>query len=309
MIKLLKTLSGQKRIFPLYHSVSDKPLPHVRHLYRPKTIQQFRRDLDFYLKNYRPADFPEILEKRDTFFLTFDDGMSQCAEIIAPELLRKGIPACFFINPDFTDNRALFYKHKVSLIIEKLETAPARKIKQLENLLAPDKLKPALRKLKFTEQKTIDRIAETLNIDFQEFLQKEKPYMSLTQIKKLHEKGFRIGAHSINHPLYSEISEDEQFRQSCQSIEFIHENISSASTLFAFPFTDTGVKASLFYKLKKKYPKLFSFGTAGIKKDEIPFSVQRIAVERTEFAGDYIRKQYFHYLAKRILNKNRIKRS
>ena len=54
---------------------------------------------------------------KNAFLLSFDDGLKEVFTTIAPILLKKGVPASFFINPCFIDNNELFYRYKISLLI------------------------------------------------------------------------------------------------------------------------------------------------------------------------------------------------
>jgi len=126
-LSFLKKTSQVSTLLPYHHTVSDRELLHIKHLYAFKSISQFKSDLDYLLKNFVPISPEQLVEKvnrdeqkRDnTFLLTFDDGLRECEEIIAPILKEKGVPAIFFINPAFIDNKELFYRFKISLVIEK----------------------------------------------------------------------------------------------------------------------------------------------------------------------------------------------
>ncbi|NCB09485.1 MAG: hypothetical protein EOM73_15150, partial [Bacteroidia bacterium] len=89
---------------PFYHVVSDQKLPHIQN-YPFRTVRQFQSELDFFLKHFKPVSLQYLIENPKTtekiFHISFDDGLKECAEIIAPILLQKGIPATFFINPGF----------------------------------------------------------------------------------------------------------------------------------------------------------------------------------------------------------------
>src|SRR5262249_21009353 len=86
---------------PCYHLVSDSPPAHVRHLYVPRRLQEFESELDYLLSHFRFVALAELLtwakEGRSvpskTVFLSFDDGLREAKEIVAPVLLRKGVPA------------------------------------------------------------------------------------------------------------------------------------------------------------------------------------------------------------------------
>lgn len=45
---------------PLYHSVSDQELPHIRHVIRYKNTRQFEDDLDYISKYFQFVDWQEF---------------------------------------------------------------------------------------------------------------------------------------------------------------------------------------------------------------------------------------------------------
>jgi peptidoglycan/xylan/chitin deacetylase (PgdA/CDA1 family) len=105
----LTRLTGQHFIFPFYHTISNTPLPHTDHVYPVRTFAQFSRDLDYLTRHFRPVGLEELrtfiggvgTPSGPCMFLTFDDGLSGIYDLVAPELLKRGIPAAFFINTDF----------------------------------------------------------------------------------------------------------------------------------------------------------------------------------------------------------------
>src|ERR1700733_5095732 len=84
--RALETLVPREAITLFYHSIAEKPLPHVRHLYPHKTPDEFEADVLYLKENYRLPTFSEFVEemagphrpKQPCALLTFDDGMSQC---------------------------------------------------------------------------------------------------------------------------------------------------------------------------------------------------------------------------------------
>ncbi|MDR0206904.1 MAG: polysaccharide deacetylase family protein [Bacteroidales bacterium] len=286
MIRLLTSLTKKKIIVPFYHTVAEQQLPHIRHLYRMKTVKEFLKDLEFLLKHFEPIDVETLYQmhihktvpKKPVFHLTFDDGMKEMHEIVSPILLKKGIPATFFINSGFTDNKALFYRHRESL--ERDFTIPttcgSHPFNKLMGNYAP------------FEEKVIG------------FLHKEKPYLTTKQIKTLSQQGFSIGAHSVDHPYYNTIPLDEQLRQTRESLVFISSMVTQKLRLFAFPFTDYKVSKQFFEEIEPDVD--LCFGTAGLKNDEIPFNIQRIAGEKRtyETLKKILGKEYLKHIVRCI---------
>ena len=129
-LRSLIRLTGQTTLFPFYHTVSGQALPHVIHLYPLRTEQEFEADMDEMLRYFEPLSFSDYLERtvkpkgKPHMVLSFDDGLSECHAFIAPLLKKKGIPAAFFLNNHFIDNRGLFYRYKASILIDRIKSEP-----------------------------------------------------------------------------------------------------------------------------------------------------------------------------------------
>ncbi len=310
--KQLGRLVSEKSIFkvaapvflPFYHVVSDEKLPHILN-YNYRDSIQFVKELDFYLKYFKPVSLKYIVENRPTkqkvFHLSFDDGLRECAEVIAPILLRKGIPATFFVNTGFVDNKRLFHKYKASLILSELQK---KQNPSAEKLLAENNLAgSAVLKAEFAQARILDDVAEILNLDFGYFLKTQKPYATTEQILKLQSDGFSIGAHSVDHPEFYNLSEEEQLEQVRTSMIWLNENIEPEIKTFAFPFTDFGVPVGVLKTIHKEQFCDVTFGTAGLKYDNFGTHLQRYPVE---ISGDFttnLKGEWVYLLLRKTIGK------
>ncbi len=271
---------------PFYHVVSDEKLPYILN-YRYRNVAQFEKELDFYLQHFNVVGLEEIVSKgctdKKTVHLSFDDGLRQCADVIAPILLRKGIPATFFLNTAFIDNKELFHRYKASLILSRLRDKPDVKTKKYleQNNLAGEKILQAT----IFQEKLLNDVARMLGISFNDFLAREKPYLTSGQVRKLASEGFSIGAHSHKHPEFWEISEAEQINEVKESMARVKQLVNPKIRAFSFPYTDSGVPASVYATIGREAICDITFGTAGIKKDSLNLHLQRYPVEQ---AGDFI---------------------
>jgi peptidoglycan/xylan/chitin deacetylase (PgdA/CDA1 family) len=286
---------------PFYHVVSNQNLPHIYN-YQYRNTTRFEEELDFYLKHFTPVPLEYLVEhphsKKKVFHLSFDDGLKECAEIVAPLLLKKGIPATFFVNTDFVGNKALFHKYKASLIwgeLQKIPPAKARKIAKDAGFANKNILDVSI-----LQTPVLDKMGQLLSIDFESFLKTTSPYLTKEQLLTLKEDGFSIGAHSCNHPEFWKISPAEQLEQVQKSMEWINSTIQPKIKTFAFPFTDDGVSASVLETIKSNNICDITFGTAGLKYDTFDFHRQRYPVEipgdfvqniKTEWVYFFLRKQ------------------
>lgn len=325
-LELLKGITGLRSVFPFYHLISDDDVIHIRHLYKVHRVNDFMKDLEFLLKNYDPIDPGEWIAafkngekiRKHGFLLTFDDGLSEFYNIVAPILLKKGIPAICFLNSAFIDNKDLFYRYKASILIERLTSpsVPLSGIKAMQEYLASrniqyDESCTFLYSINYLNRHHLDEIARILEVDFREYLSAHRPYLETGQIKELIKQGFLFGSHSIDHPRYSDLPLEQQVFQTDSSMKRIALDFGLDYKLFSFPFTDFGLSKDLFEALFRENENIvdLSFGCAGLKKDECSKNIQRIPFEAGGFsAREIVYGEYFYYLAKGFLGKNRITR-
>jgi peptidoglycan/xylan/chitin deacetylase (PgdA/CDA1 family) len=261
-----------KKLIPLYHIVSPEAPPHIRHLYPVPTPKQFERDLDDMLRLYEPVDAEEIINpssySKRQILLSFDDGLKECAEFIGPILNRKGVPGIFFVNSAFVDNQGLFFRYKVSLILEVLRQGKSNSTAGKDLL-----------RLQYQDEGQIDQIAHQLGLDFNAYLQETKPYMSLEDLKKLSAQGHHVGAHTHTHPLLMYLSERQRDHEIGQSVEWITQHFPEQKRYFAFPFTDYGISNTYLRHIQSKFSLHATFGCAGIRGEHSKSHLQRLPME------------------------------
>jgi peptidoglycan/xylan/chitin deacetylase (PgdA/CDA1 family) len=233
---------------------------------------------------------------KNSFLLTFDDGFAECYEIIAPILQQKGIPATFLLCSAFVDNKQLSYDSKKSLLIGlinggKLRSSDEAKVyatlKEAGTLELD--LAFALLSVAYRKRFVLDQIAEALNYDFSTYLKAAQPYLTSAQGVELVKMGHSLGAHSIDHPPYQELSLAEQIYQTCESVRFVKEQFSLKYGAFAFPHSDENVSRRFFFEVFGKTLGVdVCFGNGGLLVDSVPRSVQRAAMEKTWMPAEAI---------------------
>ncbi|MDD4489459.1 MAG: polysaccharide deacetylase family protein [Paludibacter sp.] len=316
--EFLIKLSKKNLVLPFYHAVSDNDLIHLKHLYPVISVNRFKKDLDFLQQKYKPIShinlFDQIFcktnKKENVFFLTFDDGLRQFHDVVAPILIERGIPATCFINSAFIDNKDMFFRLKASVLIEKAQKMQLtrsqysfiRKLFEQHNLIFHHPVD--LLRISDNNKELLDKIAPVIGVDFREYLAVNKPYLSKEQIANLIKQGFSIGAHSVSHPYFPDLDEDAQIEQLRQCIHFIQREFGINDRLFSFPYTDFGIKKTFFSSIKEDVD--FTFGTANLKTDEIQTNLQRIPMEifNSKSAGEIIKTAYLLYILKMVFNKH-----
>jgi peptidoglycan/xylan/chitin deacetylase (PgdA/CDA1 family) len=289
----LPIFNGKKGrpIFPYCHCVNNTTPLHIRHLYRSRSISNFTDDLEWLLQNYKPVgldDLRDWLYKGNTlpekcFHLTVDDGFTECHDIIAPILKKFGIPATFFLCSGFINNQDMFYRHKISVLIELFSKCISTNQQSvLEKLFADHGMKytdfpQTLMKLNYSQSSVVDAIATALEYDFSEYLMKEKPYLHFEQVEDLVKDGFSIGGHSVDHPHFQHLSLQDQLSQTRDSMAFFSERFSMPCRAFSFPHSDNNVSLE-FFRNASKYVDIF-FGTSRMKIDMVKECLQRFSLE------------------------------
>lgn len=295
-LALLKKFSPPLCLFPYHHIVSDEEVLHIKYLYDYKNVSQFTKDLEILLKNFKPISPGDLIKNiqeknklpKNAFLLTFDDGFREVHDVIAPLLEAKGIPAIFFINPAFIDNKKLFYRSKASLLIH--ETLKNKNniplLSDVANLLhtsnhSVNELIAAIKRLKSKDEEIMDALAVEFSLSFNNYLKEQRPFLTSGQLTSLSERGFTIGAHSWDHPYYDKITFEEQVEQTISSCNFIKEKINPENITFSFPYSDFGLSQKLFDELNKTGIDLL-FGIQN-QKDELHNNmVHRFNAERPE---------------------------
>lgn len=321
---LLK-ISGQKILFPFWHAVAPVAPPHLRHLYPVPAPKSFRDDILWLLRYYKPIGLPEVIRlvtgesipDKPVMHVTIDDGFRESADFIAPVLLELGVPATFFISPAFIGNHDMSYRCKASVIYDSLlkpdllECIPSGIAKAfLKRGIHFSDFRKAVLNISYQHRDMLDHLALVAGINFNEYLQEYKPYLDEQQVRWLLVNGFHIGAHSIDHPWFTELTPEEQWRQVIQSTEIVANIFGEKMPCFAFPFSDHFMSLD-FYRQLHANPSapLVTFGTSGLKKDVAPRSAQRVAMEvRNKNASGIIFSEYFYYLLKALAGKNTLAR-
>src|SRR5579862_4339013 len=239
---------------PCFHLVAaGEPPPHVRHLYQCHRPSTFEKDLDLLLKRGTPVSLRDIEEHVESgttlpkraLFVSFDDGMREMEDIVAPICSAKGVPVTFFLSTGFLDNRSLFFRHKASLLIDRLETQDANE-SEIKRVLerrgvTTDDPRGFFRTARYSDTSHLDACAGIVGLDFGQYLRDKKPYLTEDQVDCLLRKGFTIGGHSVDHPLFGDLDHATQVEQTRVCMQHLESRFAIRFKAFAFPFVSDGV--------------------------------------------------------------------
>lgn len=303
-----------------YHVVSDAPLAHLKH-YRRLTVAEFEADLDYLQQRFRFISYDELERRRtqggaardNSVILTFDDGFAQCADVVAPLLLKRGLGGVFFVIADLIDNASAFRESAASLCIDAILRRPVEEVEKVVRELgiaarlsppprrtpggatrppldmadlgarADPRLRPLLHWLLTLDPAQADVLAllsARLSVDAAAYLRDVRPYLSSAEIRELHRDGFTIGAHSRSHRLLQTLSRDEAEREIVESCRIVRDLTGQRTAPFAFPYSGAGLDRAWLAELRRRNDGVgLFFDTDGLREDE-DFVVQRVFGER-----------------------------
>lgn len=291
-----------KLFLPFYHVVSDAPVPHFSHnVAHYPGVRAFEQDLDFFLQRFEPIDLHALIAHlhegsalpRRAMLLSFDDGYREAYEVVMPVLLRKGVPATFFVNTSSLDNRRLLFSNKRSALLELLKQKGLSDSPEFAHV-------PRLR---FFEESQLDRVCANLGFDSLAYLAEHRPYLTSIQLKELVQHGFTIGSHSADHPPYHLLGIEDQVRQTLDSLDALKTAFAITYSAFAFPGGDDGVSAEFFRRIRGLVS--VSFGTSAGFEDGIANHLQRTGFESSGApASRVLAERYAVELIRRVTRRN-----
>jgi peptidoglycan/xylan/chitin deacetylase (PgdA/CDA1 family) len=307
----VRPLSGVLLVVPFYHMVSDAHVPHVSNLYRFRSIAEFTSDVEFFARHFVPVtldDVVDALNGRRTFsqpciHLTLDDGFSEMHDIVVPILERVGVPATFFLNTAFLDGGGMAHHNVLSLVLDRLRSdngKNGRKSHQrVESILAAEvrqggTIEKRVLSVQYSQNSVVRSLASAVDLDLEQYIREMRPYLSSEQVESILKRGFSIGAHGHDHPLYADLPLSQQLMQTRTSMEILRTRFQVSPRAFAFPHNDSGVQEEFFNSVFSSERLLdVSFGTSGLVAHYYPRNIERVSMEKTPVAAAQILARQF----------------
>ncbi len=230
--------------------------------------------------------------------MTFDDGLREQYEFVAPILLKEGVSAVFFITTDFLDNRKLFYRMKISLLLNHLHQHPeesGRLEAYLEEQGIIQSAEDFIRQTGYPERRRLDAMAEALNLSFDDFLLQKKPFMTSVQIAELARNGFLIGTHGMDHAPFGDLDPADQIGQLSMSMAIIMANFQPKIRTFAFPFGEHNLRQDFFKIVAEKDLMDLSFGNDALIGNTIKNHFPRFFMDHPAISPEEaVRRLHIH---------------
>jgi peptidoglycan/xylan/chitin deacetylase (PgdA/CDA1 family) len=161
--------------------------------------------------------------KRAFCLLTFDDGKRSNATEVAPELLRLGVPAVFYLPTDFVGSSKPLWCDRYLALLAAIGREPSGLERGMVKRLPYEELEARL-----------DLACTRYGIEPDMQNDDIRP-MSWEEARGLALSGFTIGAHGLRHAILTNESDVAGRNEIRQSLARVAVEVGSVCTTFAFP--------------------------------------------------------------------------
>lgn len=219
----------------------------------------FEAQMKYLSKNFEIISLNNLSEKiikdkipKKAVAITFDDGYKDNYEFAFPILKKYNIPATIFLSTGNIEQKKLFWWDEVNYMVlhTDLKSIDLKDIGIYQLNSEKDRIKAGLsivEKLKRIENSKKESIIEHLiniaNVNISDKLGKQN-ILSWNEIKKMNKKGIDFGAHTVTHPILTNITLDKAKMEILNSKNCIEENLETKVKSFAYPNGDSNKNLS-----------------------------------------------------------------
>lgn len=290
----------------MYHYVQQykDERPYLKFL----NFSDFQKQLNLFDAKFgfvTKEQFVESLERGrpcNGVILTFDDSLRCHYQYVYPELKKRGLWGIFYVPTSVYSDNALLDVHKIHLLLSRVK--PEDVLHQLNFFLEdndlPDRKREEYRTQTYLNykksylEKEVKRILNyyldynrrdmIFNKLFKHFnIQQDATvseyYMQTRELKEMHQNGMLIGSHTVNHPVMSKLSAEEQRFEIKESFKFIENAVGSTATkTFCYPYGGFASFTQETEKILDEEQCLFSFNVEArdIDSDDLKYRKQAL---------------------------------
>lgn len=240
---ITRRLARNKVTVLLFHKVPAQPDPAAPH---EADLPAFARVLDFICSRFRVIPLQDALHglhsgrlPGNSVCLTFDDGYDDWVGGVVPLLEQRQAHATFYLTSGQFDGMPLWHERIRHAVLR--ATAPIAGIAASGATLAVDT--PAARQAAVAQ---LERELKYMALARREerLLALEAvtgsdpasiPRMTIAQAREIHNRGFGIGAHTVDHPILTLCSEAEARRELGAARETLRAVTGAAVDCLAYP--------------------------------------------------------------------------
>jgi peptidoglycan/xylan/chitin deacetylase (PgdA/CDA1 family) len=244
----LSTMAGYVRrspVFPIitYHRVNDDADPFFEAL--PSDV--FEGQIAWIAQVYRVFTVEDLVDRlaagtvpRNAIAITFDDGYRDNLTHAAPILARYGVPATIFLATAFIETAEVPWYDRVAFAFQRTARPawPAPWGAELpltttaERLRALDTTLTHLKQIPDAEmRRMVDRLPRSLGVD----IEPRNSMLTWDDVRALTGLGFSVGGHTMGHPILSQVSTEQAWREVTGCRRAIGRALGTVPRAFAYP--------------------------------------------------------------------------
>jgi peptidoglycan/xylan/chitin deacetylase (PgdA/CDA1 family) len=221
--------------------------------------------------------------------ITFDDGYLDNFELAFPVLHAQDVTGVFFITTGFLDNRPLAWWDEIAWMIRSSKQATIPTNDYFETPICLSNSESAIQKI----LRRYYSLSGSRTADYIEFLAaatgvgrapaelSQSMWMSWDQVREMRSRGMSIGAHTVNHPVLSQLSFEEQNFEICESQLRLEHELGESITALSYPVgrPDSFNEDTRRVLTQNNFDWAFSY-YGGYSKGSIDrFDIPRVAIE------------------------------
>lgn len=245
----LKGLATPQVVILLYHRVS--PDEDNWFLTKPLSPQSFEKQVEDFSQSYELLSLDKLawyiqqkkaLPKK-ALVITLDDGYKDNYLHAYPILKKYHAPATIFLATGHIGTDRLFWYNKVQYVIHAtcLVEADVADLGKFRLQSRSDRLKASsvvverLKRMPEWERNSlVDRLANALSVNIPDDLAKGF-VLSWDEVREMSSDGIAFGAHTVSHPILTNLPLEQAKWEIAQSKKDIEERLGQPVTAFAYP--------------------------------------------------------------------------
>ncbi len=220
------------------------------------SLDDFQWQLDFLKSNFNVVKLADYVKQDMNFkdipsphaIITIDDGYYDFYEFAYPELIQRKIPATFFITTAFVNGELWLWFDQLRFIVDNFQNNQLNfDFNRMEfDLVFGNEIEKSkswniladycLRLSEAEKKKFLMKLSRKSKVDINIVTPDKYASVTWKQVQEMSQKNIEIGAHTINHPVLSELNQDELISELILSKNEIEQKTTQKVTTMAFPF-------------------------------------------------------------------------
>jgi len=207
------------------------------------SVSNFKKQMEYLSRNYNVISIDQFYSKigspkKNSVIITFDDGYIDNYTNAYPILKKYNLPATIYLSTNAVDNKEILWWDKVSFMIKNTKESslilPGHVNYDLKNKgKALRRIARDLKELK--EEKKLMLIADMEKILKVKVKRAKNLFLSWNQINEMKKNNISFGAHTVSHPILTNISSKKAEMEIVNSKKLIEKKIKSKVIHFSYP--------------------------------------------------------------------------